>query len=304
MLEAHRDRDRSATMQSDATSHRDRSGTMTFERGATPRGGSRGSARRGSTPRRRPGVESLINVVPPNHQWSPCSPLTARGCKELSPPDEEDASSSTGQMMRVLRMREDPRFREMANYQETQSSGKNEHFENLKRRRQAPQPKLRTGVTKFHLESSLEAAETRAEEFRRLAERELAIKEGGKKTPWELSDRIEWQERFDINVRQLHVDFELANDPSSSLNHLDRMYSWFDEQGGKQTRKAREGPSYLTADRRQELPPGAARDIEKKPGRVALVLAGDLMMRRSVNLPQVDGLPKYSTGPVPRSARG
>merc|ERR1719436_269612 len=77
----------------------------------------------------------------------------------------------------------------------------------------------------------------------------------------DLGSRIRWQEGFERNLKLLMVDFELSEVPSCRLNHLDRMHEWFTEHGAKQMRKVKKGPSYLTADRGQEMPAGSTKNI-------------------------------------------
>merc|ERR550514_2462194 len=79
-----------------------------------------------------------------------------------------------------------------------------------------------------------------------------------------VTERIQWQEAFDKSVRRLFVDFELSDTPSCRLNHLDRMHSWFTEQGAKQARKAQKGPSYITADRSGVMPAGSTKNIPSR----------------------------------------
>jgi len=78
-----------------------------------------------------------------------------------------------------------------------------------------------------------------------------------------VDNRLEWQECFDHKVRRLFVDFQLSEVPACRLNHIERMHNWFEEHGAKQTRKAREGPSYLTADRSEKMWEGSTKDLPK-----------------------------------------
>lgn len=78
-----------------------------------------------------------------------------------------------------------------------------------------------------------------------------------------IDERLEWQDAFDHKVRRLLVDFQLSDVPACRLNHLERMHTWFEEHGGKQTRKAREGPSYLTADRSERMWEGSTKDLPR-----------------------------------------
>mmetsp|Transcript_87419 Transcript_87419/g.187515 ORF Transcript_87419/g.187515 Transcript_87419/m.187515 type:complete len:223 (-) Transcript_87419:109-777(-) len=82
----------------------------------------------------------------------------------------------------------------------------------------------------------------------------------------DLESRVRWQEEFDRHLKLLMVDFELSEVPSCRLNHLDRMHSWFTEHGGKQMRKVKPGPSYLTADRGQDMPAGSTKNIAARRG--------------------------------------
>jgi len=72
-----------------------------------------------------------------------------------------------------------------------------------------------------------------------------------------IQGRTEWQESFDYRVRRLLQDIDLTEAPDCRLNHLDRMHEWFEGHGAKQTRKAKEGPSYIKLDRTEERPAGS-----------------------------------------------
>jgi len=84
-----------------------------------------------------------------------------------------------------------------------------------------------------------------------------------RKTVATVDNCLEWQECLDHEVRRLFLDFQLSDVPACRLNHLDRMHNWFVQHGGKQARKAREGPSYLTADRDGKMWEGSTRDLPK-----------------------------------------
>uniref|UniRef100_A0A7S0AC77 Uncharacterized protein n=1 Tax=Pyrodinium bahamense TaxID=73915 RepID=A0A7S0AC77_9DINO len=94
-----------------------------------------------------------------------------------------------------------------------------------------------------------------------------------------IKERIDWQESFDHSVRRLLVDFQLSDAPSCRLQHLERMHAWFEEHGKKQTRKAREGPNYLVADRGGSMPAGSTKDIPSKYGAAHELLPGAFKKR-------------------------
>eukprot|EP00927_Polykrikos_kofoidii_P021084 TRINITY_DN20092_c0_g1_i1.p1 TRINITY_DN20092_c0_g1~~TRINITY_DN20092_c0_g1_i1.p1 ORF type:complete len:265 (+),score=43.43 TRINITY_DN20092_c0_g1_i1:99-797(+) len=89
-----------------------------------------------------------------------------------------------------------------------------------------------------------------------------------------VTERVEWNETFDRAVKRLFVDFDLTDVPSSRLAHLERMHTWFEEHGAKQTRKSQQGPSYITAERSGKMPAGSTRNIAAKPSDAALVMVG------------------------------
>jgi hypothetical protein len=96
-------------------------------------------------------------------------------------------------------------------------------------------------------------------------------------------DRLVWQQEFGRSVDRLLVDFELTQDPNIRVRHLDHMYGWFKDQGGKQERKIAHAPNYLTLDNLvpptapgQEPmppPPGSARGMGGEPSAAAVALS-------------------------------
>lgn len=95
-----------------------------------------------------------------------------------------------------------------------------------------------------------------------------------------VGDRIEWQESFDHNVRRLLVDFQLSDVPDCRLHHLDRVHEWFEEHGGKQVRKARQAPSYLTVDRSGRMPPGSTKHISSPLSTTSQILSGTFKRKK------------------------
>lgn len=82
-----------------------------------------------------------------------------------------------------------------------------------------------------------------------------------------VNDRVDWQESFDRSVKRLFVDFELTQAPGCRLGHLDRMHAWFQEHGGKTTRKSTKGPSYLMMDPKGAPLPGSTKNLPpRSPG--------------------------------------
>mmetsp|Transcript_174302 Transcript_174302/g.558737 ORF Transcript_174302/g.558737 Transcript_174302/m.558737 type:complete len:221 (+) Transcript_174302:96-758(+) len=112
-----------------------------------------------------------------------------------------------------------------------------------------------------------------------------------------IDERKEWQDALDQKVRQLMIDFDLTDVPSSRLAHLDRMHSWFTDHGARQVRKVVQGPNYLTAQRDETLPPGSTKHIQPPSG-TSLQLAGVYAMKS----PRPDASPKSSQS-SPSSAR-
>lgn len=72
-----------------------------------------------------------------------------------------------------------------------------------------------------------------------------------------------WQDSVDRSIKRLMVDFDLTDEPSCRLHHLERMHDWFLRHGPKgkaaQPESSADGPSYLRAERntRQPAPAGS-----------------------------------------------
>mmetsp|Transcript_9279 Transcript_9279/g.22120 ORF Transcript_9279/g.22120 Transcript_9279/m.22120 type:complete len:243 (-) Transcript_9279:125-853(-) len=68
-----------------------------------------------------------------------------------------------------------------------------------------------------------------------------------------------WQDSVDRSIKRLMLDFDLTDEPSCRLNHLDRMHDWFVRHGPKRKAPQRVdvGPNYLIAERRGREPPPA-----------------------------------------------
>lgn len=84
----------------------------------------------------------------------------------------------------------------------------------------------------------------------------------------DLSDRVGWQLAFDSNMKKLLVDFDLTEEPSCRLNHLERMHDWFTTHGQKQARKAKPAPNYISLDRQThgaDKPAGSAMKFPIRP---------------------------------------
>eukprot|EP00931_Biecheleriopsis_adriatica_P058033 TRINITY_DN34473_c0_g1_i1.p1 TRINITY_DN34473_c0_g1~~TRINITY_DN34473_c0_g1_i1.p1 ORF type:complete len:253 (+),score=23.39 TRINITY_DN34473_c0_g1_i1:33-791(+) len=88
-----------------------------------------------------------------------------------------------------------------------------------------------------------------------------------------------WQDSVDRSVKRLMVDFDLSDEPSCRLHHLDRMHHWFKQHGPKNASTPAEtaisGPSYLTADRAslEPLPAGSTMGLAGQPSLTSELMA-------------------------------
>jgi len=161
------------------------------------------------------------------------------------------------QLIKSLRIVQDERYDAMNYYKEHggKMDQKGDHFDNI----------CGTNRRLHGLDARESHGLTKDSKFDEIADWELEIDEDGKRKPRraavDLEQRIEWQESFDKEVRELFVNFELDDHPELRLKHLDRMHDWFNMHGQKQTRKVQRGPHYLVADRNLPMPPGSTKDI-------------------------------------------
>ncbi|CAK9049368.1 unnamed protein product [Durusdinium trenchii] len=75
-----------------------------------------------------------------------------------------------------------------------------------------------------------------------------------------------WQDSVDRSIKRLMVDFDLTDEPSCRLHHLERMHDWFVRHGPKGKAPAMPeigGPSYLRAERnsREPAPAGSTQNL-------------------------------------------
>jgi len=167
---------------------------------------------------------------------------------KVHPDGAQTSQEEEEQILKSLRLPGDPRFAEMKNY--TESSAGQEHFARLLSRRTA---KLGDDISQ-----QVEKGAARFDHLELTDDRNRPAQLGG------LQERSDWQQAFDKSVKRLLIDFDLSPVPSYRLNHLDRMHTWFTQHGGKQQRKAKEGPSYLVADRSGVMPPGSTSHLSSK----------------------------------------
>lgn len=186
------------------------------------------------------------------------------GSKFQPPPAEEESDI----VLQSLRLTTDPRFEAIKHYKDNR--GDDRHFQELMKGHKSAR------------EHDKSDGAPNAMTFADIAEMEWAAnqeKAGGTKCN-ALHDRIRWQEAFDKSVTQLLIDFDLTHEPACRLSHLHRMHNWFLEHGGKQQRKARKAPSYITSDRTAaRMPAGSTRDLGGKLSGTSQLLAGSYVVR-------------------------
>lgn len=165
----------------------------------------------------------------------------------------------------------DPRLKAIRHYRDNQVH--NHHLERLLKKKEAPQsevvPQKTMNALSFDEIVAMDSANRQNLNNKR-------------KDQYGLEDRIDWQDAFDKSVTRLMIDFDLTHAPHCRLNHLERMDNWFLEHGGKQQRKAKKAPSYVTADRTStRMPAGSTRDLGGKLSATSQLLAGSYLMRGS-----------------------
>lgn len=189
------------------------------------------------------------------------------GTKFQPPQEAEDQDC----VMQSLRLTVDPRFQAIKHYRDTR--GDDRHFQELMKGRGALPDK--SNIT---CAADLSFNDIANMECNTAAEKQTA-------KCYALQDRVRWQEAFDKNVNQLLIDFDLTHEPSCRLSHLDRMHAWFTEHGGKQQRKAKKAPNYITVDRTgHRMPAGSTRDFGGKLSGASQLLAGSYLMRGRAGL--------------------
>lgn len=118
-----------------------------------------------------------------------------------------------------------------------------------------------------------------------------------------VQDRVHWQRSFDRSVKRLLIDFDLSDEPSNRLHHLDRMYDWFTQHGGKQQRKAKPPPNFLVIEKNAVVPAGSTKNVSGNLSNTSFILAGSIAMRRSKNVPDLPSGAKNIYNQGPKSAR-
>lgn len=232
----------------------------------------------------------------------PCSPTSAQAkAKDKKKQGEEEESEEVyDEILRSLRLGTDPRMKEIKHYNDVSSNSQSDHFARMQKTHVQSVEETRAeshGDTSTLGQKSVENVS-----FQELVGQELDHRWNASPRPRAtggLDDRVEWQETFERSVKRLLVDFDLSDTPHCRLNHLDRMHDWFLQEGGKQQRKEKQAPSFVTVDRSGTvpLPEGSTRNIAGKLSSASLSLAGSVSMRRSKNVPNVPGMPQYVTGP-------
>jgi len=121
--------------------------------------------------------------------------------------------------------------------------------------------------------------------------------------PSSLAGRIAWQDSFDSTINRLMVDFSLSDEPECRLNHLDRLYKWFNLHGAKQARKATISPSFLSLEKNAPAPLGSTRNVTAPLSQTSLVLSNSMAMRRSRRMPPAQNILKPATSQKDSSSR-
>lgn len=168
---------------------------------------------------------------------------------------ERPASKQVRQVQQSLRLRNDPRYKEIEHYADVQAKGKG-HFSQVQKR-----ASLQDGT---------------ADPLHSLVPQ--SIDENHAVGPT-MAGRLSWQKAFDTNVKRLLIDFNLTADPACRVHHLDGFHNWFKIHGGKQARKEKQAPSFLQVEKNAPPPPGSARGAMTGPvSNTTLILAGSLQM--------------------------
>jgi hypothetical protein len=191
-----------------------------------------------------------------------CLPDSKFQMKVQDPKDDET-------MLKSIRIPADPRFREIKHF----AKAAEEEGGHYQRMMQAKRGSVLGGDGDAAVGGN-SAADMSFAEVARLAQQNAHT--GSEQ--FEIQGRQVWQQCFESSVSRLLVDFDLTTDAQCRLNHLDRMHLWFTEQGGKQQRTAKEGPSYLTSPRGAKPMPGSTGDFSRQLNGRSLMLAGAYQM--------------------------
>jgi len=204
----------------------------------------------------------------------------ARTCPCPWRTDVRNLEKRGSEVLRSVRIRNEPRFKEIEHY--TRSS---DHFQHLiDRSGSETTTKRRSSLTTIKIEQ-IDSPEANG-------------------LSKEVKERAEWQMAFDRSVKRLLIDFDLSDEPTLRLGHLDRMHSWFVTHGQKQRRKAKPPPNFLVIEKNGVVPGGSTQHISGKLSATALTLAGSMAMRRSRNLPSLpEEAPNAYNTVMPHTAR-
>jgi len=132
--------------------------------------------------------------------------------------------------------------------------------------------------------SSVAEQATMAGNARMLAEAEVSNFD--RSTLEKFEGRINWEESFRSQLDRLLLDFELSEEPSCRLNHLERCHQWFMKEGKKQVRKETPAPSFLQNKEDGAAAPGSLRNIGPPSNNRTLNLATSTHMRRCPRIEQ------------------
>jgi len=200
-------------------------------------------------------------------------------------------------LQRSLQISTDPRYAELQHYND---GGWKAHFANTMDRAKSSKTDPTTHPSVAGVGATLDGSE-RAKASGSAggapsSRRDLASRNGldgvpdvtasSSDQPTSLEGRCEWQDSFNLTVKRLMVDFDLSTVPQCRLNHLERFHDWFDENGQKQSRKARAEPHYVTISKNEVVPVGSSRNaMARQPlSGTSLILAGSMRMRKSPRL--------------------
>lgn len=187
--------------------------------------------------------------------------ISIRGSHFRAPPriDEEV-------VMRSLRMQSDPRYQAISHFRGLAARGEGHSARVL----QEGQMLNRTVLSGADLS------------YAEVVAMEQASSASSSQNQTQLQGRREWQECFESSVNRMMADFDLTHNAQARLNHLDRTHAWFEEQGGKQVRKDKKAPSYISVVGRSGMHmPGSTTDISKHISGASLILAGAYNMKRT-----------------------
>mmetsp|Transcript_122195 Transcript_122195/g.243275 ORF Transcript_122195/g.243275 Transcript_122195/m.243275 type:complete len:196 (+) Transcript_122195:84-671(+) len=155
---------------------------------------------------------------------------------------------------RSLQIKNDKRYQDIDYYQKTSETADSHYARMIQRsRRMQGLPEEQTVLKEDSSHAEIASWNEEFDESDVFWSRKQSMKEPATN----IQGRTEWQNSFDHRIRRLLQDFDFTEAPDCRLKHLDKMHEWFDEHGAKQTRKAKEGPSYIKLERTEERPAGS-----------------------------------------------